>query len=787
MESGFPSSPTPENLSLTSQPSAESDDRFRLVANAAPVMIWMSGPNAHCTFFNQQWLEFTGRPMGEELGYGWADNVHPDDLTHCMETYIQAFDRRKRFEIEYRLRRADGEYRWIFDTGIPLFDVGGDFTGYIGSCVDITDRKLAERSLRESEDRYRDLVENSGILFGAHDMQGKILSANQTVIKLSGFDRASDLVGRKIDEFLPSDVRHLFANYLDTITKQGHAHGLVRVRTKTGGERILEYNNSLRREGLDAPIVRCVGHDVTEGKRAEKALRESDERYRLVADNSQDLIGLLDLNGNSLYASPSHFYVLGYSSDELLHGNMCRFVSPEDAQAVLSAIRNIPHSRQTQILELSLRKKNGEWLEVEAIFSGIQDAGGSTCRILFAGRDITERKRAEQVSRRQTAALIRTLNLLAAEPALETFLGHVLRAITEQLKVSSCALYLHDPDNPAIPAEMTYENGKINESSRPLARPINSPPHLPWDEDPAFVLVKERRGPVVIEDASENPVLSREVRAWAAASGIKTILLLPLLQGDKLIGILSIRSRKNRTYGREEEELTQALAHQATLAVQLTRLAEEGQRSVLLQERNRMAQEIHDTLAQGFTGIVIQLEAADDALGESAEAARKHLRQASQLARDNLAEARRSVWALRPQMLEHSNLPKALKGLVEQITCGTAVQGKFAVHGTPQPLSSELERNLLRISQEALANSLRHSGAKNIDVAIVFGSRQVQLRIRDDGAGFGPNPSPDPNRGLGLTTMQTRAQSMGGRLRIKSRPGAGTLIQVTAPLRVRDD
>ncbi|MGH9455305.1 MAG: PAS domain-containing protein, partial [Terriglobia bacterium] len=354
------------------------------MANAAPVMVWMSGADAQCTFFNQQWLQFTGRPMEKEIGNGWAENVHEDDVARCLEVYTTAFQARERFEMEYRLRRADGVYRWVFDMGIPLLTAAGDFSGYIGSCVDITDRKLAEEALRASEDRYRDLVENSGILFGSHDLEGRVLSVNQAVIKLAGLERADELVGRKVHEFLSPDVRHLFRSYLETVVNEGHAHGLMKVRTKAGGEKILEYNNSLRREGLDRPIVRCIGHDVTEGKRAESALRESEERYRLVAENSQELIGLLDLNGTVLYASPSHFHVLGYEVDELLHDNMFKLISPEDAQPVLSAIHDIPHSHLSQTLEIRLRKKNGDWLDVEAILSGIQDAGGSINRILIA-------------------------------------------------------------------------------------------------------------------------------------------------------------------------------------------------------------------------------------------------------------------------------------------------------------------------------------------------------------------------------------------------------------------
>src|SRR5205085_10745087 len=112
-------------------------------------------------------------------------------------------------------------------------------------------------------------------------------------------------------------------------------------------------------------------------------------------------------------------------------------------------------------------------------------------------------------------------------------------------------------------------------------------------------------------------------------------------------------------------------AHQATLSVQLTRLAEQGQRSVILQERNRMAQEIHDTLAQGFTGIVMQLEAAEDALAENSEIARGHILRARRLARESLTEARRSVWAMRPQALERGDLSLAVKDLIDKVAAGT--------------------------------------------------------------------------------------------------------------------
>jgi len=127
----------------------ESEERFRHVANAAPVMIWMSGPGKRCTYFNQPWLNFTGRPLQSELGDGWKEGVHPEDLQQCLQTYASAFDRREPFEMEYRLRRRDGEYRWVSDRGVPRFNPDNSFAGYIGSCIDVTDRKLVQESLSD--------------------------------------------------------------------------------------------------------------------------------------------------------------------------------------------------------------------------------------------------------------------------------------------------------------------------------------------------------------------------------------------------------------------------------------------------------------------------------------------------------------------------------------------------------------------------------------------------------------------------------------------------------------
>jgi PAS domain S-box-containing protein len=136
---------------MTTEEPSDGRDTFRVMADTAPVMIWMSGPDMRCTFFNRPWLEFTGRTMEQEVGDGWAAGVCPDDLQQCLDTYVSSFKARRPFLMEYRLMRADGAYRWVLDKGIPRYGTNGEFAGYIGSAIDITEHRRAEEELRNAQ------------------------------------------------------------------------------------------------------------------------------------------------------------------------------------------------------------------------------------------------------------------------------------------------------------------------------------------------------------------------------------------------------------------------------------------------------------------------------------------------------------------------------------------------------------------------------------------------------------------------------------------------------------
>ena len=142
-----------EERATTETDLRESESRFRIVADAAPVLVWMAGADKLCTFFNKAWLEFTGRTMEQELGNGWSEGVHPDDFDKCLKTYVSAFDARESFAMQYRLRHRDGEYRWISDHGVPRYDAERNFVGYIGACVDLTELLKKEQALRQFQER----------------------------------------------------------------------------------------------------------------------------------------------------------------------------------------------------------------------------------------------------------------------------------------------------------------------------------------------------------------------------------------------------------------------------------------------------------------------------------------------------------------------------------------------------------------------------------------------------------------------------------------------------------
>lgn len=302
-----------------------------------------------------------------------------------------------------------------------------------------------------------------------------------------------------------------------------------------------------------------------------------------------------------------------------------------------------------------------------------------------------------------------------------------------------------------------------------------------------------RRGSPVVLRTRELPDQERE--AWER-EGVRSTLLVPLVASRGAeIGLLVVASRRGRCFSKGAVRAYQTIGAQAALALENLRLVEEalraGRQAGVLRERQRLAHEIHDTLAQGFTSIVMNLEAVEETEPPASETARRHLEGARQVARDSLSEARRLVWALRPEGLDRRSLAEALESLSERWAEQTGVSIRANVTGTPRGLPPEAEVALLRVAQEALGNVHKHAGAQGAALTLSYMDDLVVLDVLDDGAGFdtcAPKNAvgAQDSGGFGLRSMRERVETLGGRFSVDSSPGGGTSLTVELPTGERE-
>jgi signal transduction histidine kinase len=290
------------------------------------------------------------------------------------------------------------------------------------------------------------------------------------------------------------------------------------------------------------------------------------------------------------------------------------------------------------------------------------------------------------------------------------------------------------------------------------------------------------RDPPHIELQEDEPLTAAwpELLAYHRERGHRSLYVLPLVFGERTIGIVALGFRSHQALRSEQAELLIALGQQVTLALAMKRLFYSAKQAAVLAERNRLGREIHDGLAQAFTGILMQLGAAEEqAEGQPICAVMNRIRD---IAKEGLAEARRSVLALRPDEPRPGGLELALRQLAERSIVAGRIATRFEGGGATG-LPPEHEHALLRIAQEAVINAVRHAQPRNIEIRLDQDGEGLRLVIRDDGAGLWQQPEISARNGFGLTNMRERAEGMGGALLIESLPGAGTAVIVRVPRR----
>ncbi len=319
-----------------------------------------------------------------------------------------------------------------------------------------------------------------------------------------------------------------------------------------------------------------------------------------------------------------------------------------------------------------------------------------------------------------------------------------------------------------------------------LAAAQNLPPAL--SSDPrrmdgsgyCYCLDTYKRGD--LEGAANVNVLtcSRLSGLIDGTGGLRYHASIPLYAGDKKLGVMNVASPDWRSLSPEELQLLYTIGDLLSIAIERARLFARSSQLGAAEERNRLAREIHDTLAQGLSATALQLESADALLDSNPQGVREPLRRALSLTRSNLEEARRSVLDLRAAPLEDRPLSEALKALVERWEAETGIRARYAAVNGSRPLPPRVEAALYRICQEALTNVARHAEAGRVNVRLVATPQQVRLTVEDDGLGFDPSGVPGDRHGL--VGMRERAQMLSGALEVRSSPGEGTLVEASVPL-----
>jgi len=361
----------------------------------------------------------------------WQNRLHPEDRQRVIDAVQSAVQRgEKACTYEYRFRRGDGSYATISDRAYIVRDELGNAVRAMGAMTDITERQEAEEALRESEERYRDLVENSRELICTHDLNGLVLSANPAAAAALGYE-LDEYVGKKtIRDILLPEVRHQFDEYMARLRKDGATSGIMLVETKSGETRMWEYYNSLRTEGVTAPVVRGMARDITEELRARRALRQSEERYRELFENSRDAIYLHDMDGRYLSVNRAAEDLTGYSRDEILGRDFTGFVAPRNVPSIRRNFCKKLEKKGATMYEVEVIAKDGRPVPVE-VSSRIIYNDAVPVGVQGTVRNISERKRSQERLRAYSRRLVEAQEMERKKIARELHdeIGQILTAV----------------------------------------------------------------------------------------------------------------------------------------------------------------------------------------------------------------------------------------------------------------------------------------------------------------------------------------------------------------------
>jgi PAS domain S-box-containing protein len=533
----------------------ESEERFRNMAEYAPVMIWISAPDGACTYVNKRWTDFTGTTGEQAYGFHRLDGVHEKDCKLTSEIITHANQRREGFRVEYHMRRYDGEYRWVIDSASPRFDPDGEFLGYIGSIIDITERKQAEEALRESEERFARTEKFSLVMVTHTDLEGRWLKIPPTLCQLLGYTE-QELLGRSFAEVThPDDINRNLRERTRLLAGELKSFDLEKRYICKNGGIVWVYINVSAVTNLSGRPVHCLSYikDITERKRAEQSLRESEERLQLALEAGG--MGIWDWNKqtNELQWSSEHFTIMGLApfSVNPTYRTWAERLHPDDLPVVAAEMKQAIAERRHYRSEyrVFLSDRSTRWVTSRG--EPIYNRAGQCVRVMGVVVDTTERKRAEarlNVQYNVTRALSASFSLSDGSAAL-------IETVCECFDWHYGEIWQVDPEN----NELRYldgcspsgaSTGFISDSRQfTFARGVGLPGRV-W---------KSGR-PEWMTNIAIEPGFQRA--ALAEKAGLKCAFAFPVSRGERTLAVMAFFSREIRQPDQEMLHIMESIGSQ---------------------------------------------------------------------------------------------------------------------------------------------------------------------------------------------------------------------------------
>jgi len=719
----------------------------------------------------------------EELAGQPIASVFAPDAADELSELIRIANETGHAVIESRHVHKDGSIFPVLVDLTAVKDDAGRLLYRVANVQDITERKRAEEDLLTSEARFRSAFDDAAIGMALVAPDGAYLRVNRAYCELIGYTEAELLNNHFQSITHPDDVAADVDGLLRLLAGAIHYYELEKRFIHKRGHIVWALLSvSLVKDARGQPLYTVSQtQDITQRKQAEAALREKEAQYRAVFEATTDGLVIRDMAGSIVEANPAFCQMHGYTREELIGRQITTVIHPDHHQIVQDSVQAIRQTGYFHAQSMSLRK-DGSAFHVEARGSTFTYKGQP--HVLAVVRDVSTQVEAEQLLEQRVEERTHELSTLldiSRNVASTLELTPLLGLILDQVKT------LMDYDG-AVLLKLQDNAFVVLDYRGPIPKEQALQGRFPLERSPLDREIVRRREPIIIGDIRDDSALAQSFLESAGDymqhfGHIRSWLGVPLLIKDEMIGMLALDHGHPQHFTEQHARLAIAIANQAAIAIENARLFAEAQGKAILEERQRLARDLHDSVTQSLYSSTLLAEAGRQ-LAETGDVRQAgiYLGEIVEITQQSLKEMRLLVYQLRPFALEREGLIGALQGRLDSVEKRAGIDARFVIDGDVGRLSPTLEEGLFRIAQEALNNALKHAAARSVLVRLHGDDECVTLEISDDGRGFDRDTA-SVHGGLGLIGIEERVTQLRGILTVRSSPGRGTYVSVQAPRR----